>query len=948
MNRSTQSSSLSPQSSIEEGDWVYAGSYQGAGKVIEKSSLWGMDTFLIWFPSTHAVVRLRPEQLSTQHSVLSTHHLTYIASAARVADAVAHDTMLAPMEATVIPLPHQINALKKTISHNRIRYLLADEVGLGKTIEAGLILRELKLRGLVKRVIVLAPKGLVTQWVAEMKTHFNEDFTLLIPGDFSVLRQILKSDNIWMEHNQVVCPVDSVKPIEKRKGWSVNRIAEYNRDRFEDLITAGWDMVIVDEAHRLGGSTEQVARYKLGKSLSEASPYLLLLTATPHQGKTEAFHRLISLLDDRAFPDLASVSRERVSPYVIRTEKRKAIDTKGLPLFQPRETKLIPIEWEARHVKQKLLYERVTDYVRRGYNQALQDKKGYIGFLMILMQRLVSSSTRAIRTTLERRLEALKTSSDQIPLFQTDVIEDLEDLDAQEQLETLLKTRIRALKNEKAEVSALLEEAMVTETTGPDAKAEVLLTYIYDLMQKEGDPNLKILIFTEFIPTQQMLGEFLAERGFAATKLNGSMGLEERRKAQEAFSSDKQILISTDAGGEGLNLQFCHVVINYDLPWNPMRIEQRIGRVDRIGQTHPVKALNFIFEDTVEFRVRDVLEEKLETILLEFGVDKAGDVLDSVQAGHLFDELYMDTLINPDDWETKIETVVDQVRRSASDSRENTALFSPDDQLDPSAAEKLLSHPLPFWVEKMTISYLDAYGGRYEKNRDGATQTWNLTWPGGDSPDEDKMDNVFFALRQNMLQAKGRYLSLENSKIRGLSLHWPRFVRGQPIPYVSLPKLSLDIKGFWSLWDISLRTTDWDQRKTLALFVHDDGRNLIPTANYLWDLMISETPSIYTFLEGYELEAVFDRLRKCAEESGKPIFEDLVRKHQDRITEEREKSQYSFNSRRSVINRLGLSEVRAYRLAKLELEAKQVHLEMEKKERIQPELKPLIIVHVQG
>ncbi|MFH2001273.1 MAG: helicase-related protein, partial [Planctomycetota bacterium] len=904
---------------MKTGDWAYCSSYNESCRIISIEELWGKAYFRVWLSNSDTVVRVGKEQVIpfSETERYGQSHLTYIASAARVADTIAHDTMLAPMEATVIPLPHQINALKKAISHSRIRYLLADEVGLGKTIEAGLILRELKLRGLVKRVIVLAPKGLVTQWVAEMKTHFNEDFTLLIPSDFSAVRQIFKSDNIWMEHNQVVCPVDSVKPIEKRKGWSVNRIAEYNRDRFEDLTTAGWDLVIVDEAHRLGGSTEQVARYRLGKSLSEASPYLLLLTATPHQGKTEAFHRLISLLDERAFPDLASVSRERVSPYVIRTEKRKAIDTKGLPLFQPRETKLIPIEWEERHVKQKLLYERVSDYVRRGYNQALKDKKGYIGFLMILMQRLVSSSTRAIRTTLKRRLEVLKTSSDQISLFQTDAIEDLEDLDAQEQLEMLLTTRIRALKNEKAEVNSLLEEAIVTETTSPDAKAEVLLNHIYDLMQKDGDPNLKILIFTEFIPTQEMLGEFLAERGFAVTKLNGSMGLEERRKTQEAFSGDKQILISTDAGGEGLNLQFCHVVINYDLPWNPMRIEQRIGRVDRIGQTHPVKALNFIFEDTVEFRVREVLEEKLETILLEYGVDKAGDVLDSVQAGQLFDELYMDTLMNPDDWEAKIESVVDQVRRSASDSRGNTALFSPDDQLDPSAAEKLLSHPLPFWVEKMTLSYLDAYGGWYEKNQDGAIGTWNLTWPDGDS-----MENVFFALRENMMQTKGRYLSLENNKIRGLSQHLPRFVRGKPIPYVSLPGLPPDIKGFWSLWDISLRAADWNQRKSLTLFVHDDGRNLIPTANYLWDLMISETPAIFTFLEGDELESIFDRLWEYAEENGKPIFEELVRKHQDRIIEEREKTQYSFKSRRRAINRLGLPEVKAYRLAKLELENK--------------------------
>ncbi len=930
---------------MKTGDWAYCSHHRENCRIVAMEPLWGKTYFRVWLSNSDTVVRVPEEQVISLYEAerVGQSHLTYIASAARVANALARDTILAPMEATVIPLPHQINALKKAVSRNRIRYLLADEVGLGKTIEAGLILRELKLRGLVKRVIVLAPKGLVTQWVAEMKTHFNEDFTLLIPGDFSAIRQIFKSDNIWMEHHQVVCPVDSVKPMEKRKGWSPNRIAEYNRDRFEDLITAGWDLVIVDEAHRLGGATEQVARYKLGKSLSLASPYLLLLTATPHQGKTEAFHRLINLLDDRAFPDTAGISRERITPYVIRTEKRRAIDAKGLPLFQARETKLISIAWEERHEKQKLLYEQVTDYVRRGYNQALKEKKGYIGFLMILMQRLVSSSTRAIRTTLERRLDALTTSQDQIPLNQASLFEDLEDLDAQEQLETLFNTRIRALKNEKAEVKALLEEARATEAGGTDAKAEALLENIYALMQKEGDPHLKILIFTEFIPTQEMLTEFLVERGFPSTRLNGSMSFQERQQAQTAFAGDKQILISTDAGGEGLNLQFCHVVVNYDLPWNPMRIEQRIGRVDRIGQTHPVKALNFIFEDTVEFRVREVLEEKLETILLEFGVDKAGDVLDSVQAGALFDDLYMDTLIEPDDWETKIETVVEQVRRSASDVRESMALFSPEDPLDPSAAEKLLSHPLPFWVEKMTLSYLNACGGKCEESRGDSIRTWNLTWPDGET-----MEGVFFALRENMAHTKGRYLSLENSKIRGLSMNLPRFVPGQPIPYVSQPGLSPDIRGFWSLWSISLETAKWDQRKFLALFVHEDGRNLIPTANYLWDLMISESPTMVTHLEGDEAASVFHRLRTIAEENGKPLFEELVRRHQDRMAEEREKAKYSFASRRKLIHKLGLPEVRAYRHSKLELEARQFHTEMEKREQVQPDLTPLIIVHVQG
>jgi superfamily II DNA or RNA helicase len=196
----------------------------------------------------------------------------------------------------------------------------------------------LKLRGRIKRIRVLAPKGLVTQWVAEMKAHFNEDFHLLLPNDFPAYRRITGVDNIWAAFDQAIVPMDSVKPMDKRRGWSRDRVAQFNRDRFNDLVSVGWDLVIVDESHRLGGSTDQVARYKLGQGLAEAAPYLLLLSATPHQGKTDNFHRLISLLDSKAFPNEGSVTKERVAPYVIRTEKRNAVDGDGKPLFRPRRT----------------------------------------------------------------------------------------------------------------------------------------------------------------------------------------------------------------------------------------------------------------------------------------------------------------------------------------------------------------------------------------------------------------------------------------------------------------------------------------------------------------------------------------------------------------------------------------------------------------------------------
>ncbi len=744
------------ESEMNEGSWAYSSEHRQICRVLEVQTLWGGTSYRVWLAAQDVVVRVQGDRLKplSEAGVLNSAGLSYVAAAARVADALTQDILLAPMESTVIPLPHQIRALARAVANDRVRYLLADEVGLGKTIEAGLIMRELKLRGLVRRILVVVPKGLAQQWIAEMWTHFGERFQLLIPGEFSDSARFAGDDNPWRAHDQVVCPMDSVKPLDGRRGWSKEEVAEYNRERFEDLVTAGWDLVVVDEAHRLGGSSDQVARYRLGKGLGEAAPYLLLLSATPHQGKSVAFHRLVALLDPDAFHDPVSVSKERVQPYVIRTAKRRAIDTSGESLFKPRRTRLVPVAWSERHGQQRQLYEAVTEYVRVGYNQALREKKSYVGFLMILMQRLVTSSTSAIRTTLSRRLEVLQSPEEQQWLFPEMSEEDWVDLDGQEQMEMLLKMRLMALKNERAEVKLLMEAAKRTEATGPDAKTEALLEWIYRLQREETDPDLKVLIFTEFVPTQEMLREFLTERGFKVTCLNGSMGMDERRKVQEDFASKVRILVSTDAGGEGLNLQFCHVVVNYDIPWNPMRLEQRIGRVDRIGQSHAVRALNFVLEDTVEYRVREVLEQKLAVILEEFGVDKAGDVLDSAQAGQIFDDLYVDALLNPGDVATRVDSAVNRVREQAQAAKDSASILGDDELLDPGQAQKLMDHPLPHWVERMTLSYLAAHGGKAERKG----KVWNLTFPDG-----EQFDAVVFTASDANAMPSARHLTLENA-----------------------------------------------------------------------------------------------------------------------------------------------------------------------------------------
>ncbi|CAA7615799.1 DEAD/DEAH box helicase [Magnetospirillum sp. UT-4] len=922
---------------VETGAWRWSTDYRQVCRVIESETLWGKTFCRIWLTGRDAVVRVAAESLEPldRPNSADADRITYLASAARVSEAVEHDTLLAPIAASVVPLPHQIKALSRAVADDRIRYLLADEVGLGKTIEAGLIIRELKLRGRVKRVLVLAPKGLVTQWVAEMKTHFDEDFHLLLPNDFPAYRRITGQDNIWAAFDQAIVPMDSVKPLDKRRGWSRDRVAEFNRDRFNDLISVGWDLVIVDESHRLGGSTDQVARFRLGQGLAEAAPYLLLLSATPHQGKTDNFHRLISLLDAKAFPNEGSVTRDRVAPYVIRTEKRNAVDGDGKPLFRPRRTQLLPVEWQPRHELQRQLYDAVTDYVRFGYNQALKQKKRHISFLMILMQRLVTSSTAAIRATLERRLEVLAAPDDQLSLFPMDE-DDFADIDAQEALDALIQVR-SANRNEKAEIQTLLDLAKRTEMNGSDVKAEALLDTIYRLQQEEADPSLKVLIFTEFVPTQAMLAAILGQQGFDVVTLNGSMDMDERKDVQRAFAERARVLISTDAGGEGLNLQFAHVVINFDMPWSPTRLEQRIGRVDRIGQKHTVRALNFTLKDTVEARVQEVLEEKLAVILDEFGVDKAGDVLDSSRADRLFDDMYVEAVLAPDQLDRLVDGLVDQVRGDAQAGRSAASILGDSQDIDPGEARRMMEHPLPHWVERMTVGYLRSQGG----TADGDSRAWRLTWPEGEVWSKVAFTPVTAETPSDLL-----HVGLESERIRGLSMGLPRFAEGQPIPIIQLPGMSGDIHGVWSLWRVSVQALDWKRQRIVPLFVHHDGRVLGPTARHLWDRLLTDEVSVVGYVDNSDIEELMRRSRREAETHGRPVYDELLAAHRARLDKEAARNEYSFAARRKAIDAIGLPQVKAHRLAAFEQEQATWHQTLADMRQVVPSLDPLLVVRL--
>ena len=808
------------EDNANSGTWIWSKEYGEAVQIVQSQTLWEKESYRVWVPSKNVVVSDYSEQFLPleESEPLTRERLLYIATAVKVADTLSQEIFVSPLNSNVIPLPHQLYVLSEAFSRNEIRYLLADEVGLGKTVEAGLIMKELKLRNLIKRVLVIAPKSLVDQWVQEMWDHFNEDFTLILPE--SAFKHLGHKD-VWTLFDQIVVSLDSVKPITKRRGWSKREVAAHNKERFETLISAGWDLIIVDEAHKLAGTTTSVARYKLGKALAKASPYLLLLSATPHQGKTDAFLRLMSFLDKTVFNFATSIERETVSQYVIRTEKRRAIDAEGNPLFTPRYTEMVSVTWGEKHQLQQELYRRVTEYVRNGYNQAVREKKTYIGFIMVLMQRLVSSSTQAIRTALEKRLSVLEGK----PYYAKAVEPDEEwwEMDIQERMEDIFSRVIPAFADEHDEVQSLLSLARKCEAVTTDAKAGVLGELIYTLQREENNPGLKILVFTQFLPTQEMLKEFLEIKGFSVVCLNGSMSIEERRNAQLQFANTASIMISTEAGGEGLNLQFCHVVVNYDVPWNPMKLEQRIGRVDRIGQKNPVKAFNFVFHDTVEERVYEVLEEKLEVILRDLGFDKVGDVLDSGEAEKGFEDLYMDAIMEPEKAEERINSFIESIRNTAEDERKNLNIFGTDYVLSPERARALRSHPLFSWIEKMVTNYLVSEGGVVGRGLKG----YNLVWPDGYS-----VTDVVFS---NGIGKMG-WSVLDNPRIQEIIKCIPRYVPGQPVLQVKVKGLQKHIQGYWCLWRVVRNGVD--HVRAFPQFVHADGRFLLPTANRIWDSLI--------------------------------------------------------------------------------------------------------------
>ncbi|PSR33883.1 MAG: helicase [Sulfobacillus benefaciens] len=897
-------------------EWVYLRGARQRGRVVQRETVFGEAFAHVWIPETGTVVRVATDEIEDLPT-LDLAETRYRAYASRIVQALPGDVLLAPLDSRVAPLPHQIQVLDRVVRERRMRLLLADEVGLGKTIEAGLVIRELKLRRKIRRILVVAPKGLLHQWASELALHFGELFRVITGDDLRGGHH-----EVWSQNEQLIVSQDGIKPLARRRGWEAERIAEYNRQRYEAVLGAGWDLIVIDEAHRLGGSTDTVARFRLGQGLAAAAPYLLLLTATPHQGKTDQFRRLLSLLDAERFIENHSLSPGLVQPYVMRTAKRMAVNADGLPLFQSRRVEMVVVDWDPpRYAMQRKLYEAVTSYVQKGYRQAVAEKAYTETFLLILMQRMVTSSPSAVERALRRRIMTIE---DREATDNWEVSED-------DEIETAIDETVPS--RDHSALVSLLELASLA-VQSPDARVDRLIALI-DKIRREETSDTKFLIFTEFLPTQSMLARVLTGYGYRVSVLNGQMDMGERLSVQEAFRHHSQFLISTDAGGEGLNLQFAHVVINYDLPWNPMRIEQRIGRVDRIGQRHMVRAFNFVIADTVEYRVHEVLLEKLQRILEELGIDKLGDVLDSTGLDVDYQGLYVSALIDPERADSKLSQWVEEVRETADQSiKLNQSIEA--GPPDPNRLKTILHHPLPSWMASMVEHYVAARGGSIQRTILG----WTIAFPDG-----MVLQDVIF--RPDSEGAGQTYLALDHPEIQRMLEQLPHEVQGSSLSRLVSDAFPKGLRGLWSLWEMTLRYGEDKDRRILPLFLSQDGRVFRASSLQIWEQLTH--PSFKGDVVGTSRqldEMTWNKLFEHAQKEAEPLYQELKAAHSERVRDERIAMEQAFKVRREIIERVGLPNVREARMRRLESEYAKRLQKIADASTISPQLQPLLILEV--
>jgi superfamily II DNA or RNA helicase len=703
------------------------------------------------------------------------------AEATRIKLAHLFDPMMAVHTSDVMPLPHQISAVYEAMLPKQpLRFVLADDPGAGKTVMAGLFIRELMLRGDLERCLIISPGSLVEQWQTELSEKFGLRFDILT----NALVESTAKGNAFVEHNYLIAKLDQ---LSRKQEWHDKLLAE----------SAHWDLVIVDEAHKmsahykLGNDLDPTDRYKLGKLVGspDRTRNLLLMTATPHNGKEEDFQAWLCLVDEDRFYGKAQKKAEPkdVTDIMRRMVKEDLVTFEGTKLFPERRAETIKYKLSP---GEKALYEKVTAYVRNEMGRAetlVGKKKGMVGFALTILQRRLASSPFAIAQSLLRRRERLEQTLELLknPLaakkaqeWDADIDYDLEDELTAEELEKVEEelvdeaTAARTIPDLQAEIAILkgLEaDAQAVLKSGVDKKWDELSKILQSEepeMYLPGGRRRKMIIFTEHKDTLTYLRKQISGvigNPNAVIEIHGGTRREDRLRAQEEFRQNPEviILVATDAAGEGVNLQVANLMVNYDLPWNPNRIEQRFGRVHRIGQTEVCHLWNLVAVETREGEVFDRLFSKLEEERKALG----GKVFD-ILGESFYDEPLKDLLIRAirygDSPEVRssnfkrvdgaldrkhLQNIIDRNALTA-DVFDQSRLYAVKEVMEKAEAKKLQ----PFYLRRFVTEALNDFGGelkqrepgRYEIKHVPATIRKKHSIEGGRKPVLERYERITF------------------------------------------------------------------------------------------------------------------------------------------------------------------------------------------------------------
>ncbi len=607
---------------------------------------------------------------------------------ARIKTAFEYDPHFAVSLSGVRPLPHQLEAVyERMLPQVRLRFLLADDPGAGKTIMAGLLIKELKLRGVIERVLILTPAPLTIQWQDELKSKFAETYEVVT----STLAKNQLAGNPWERFRQCIASIDFAK----------------RDDVVSGILQVDWDLVIIDEAHKCsarsqGEELRRTGRYRLAEELSRTSERLLLLTATPHQGDVDQFHNFLRLLDPEQFISQgynAQMLRMENSPWFLRRIKEQLQDFDGQKLFKDRHA--ITVNFELSQ-PEETLYHQVTNYINTYLGRTTGRRQATVALARTVLQRRLASSLNAIYSSLKRRYQRFSTLLEELELLSpqeqqkrlismgrtNDTETDSSDCSDEElekfAEESTVAEQVSQLREEQQALKRLLKLAKETIELGTERK----LNKLKNLLQRAEFDELsgcegRLLIFTEHRDTLEYLKKNLQEWGYSTCEIHGGMNVIERKTAQRDFQFHKQICIATEAAGEGINLQFCRLMINYDIPWNPNRLEQRMGRIHRIGQKQDVYIFNFVASTTVEGRVLEKLLTKLEEIRSAMG-DRVFDVIGQLlQVNDIrFEELVRESTYSKADEDKAIGKIDDLTSQRLKDLEEATDIALAREHID--------------------------------------------------------------------------------------------------------------------------------------------------------------------------------------------------------------------------------------------------------------------------